>query len=51
MLDARLLTSLLGKTRRGAIDDDEDDVSSTEFDAICVEDLFSVLGFSITDDI
>lgn len=51
MQDVRLLTSLLGKTRRGATDDDDDDVvvSSMEFDASCVDDLLNAAGLRITD--
>jgi hypothetical protein len=42
-----LLTSLLGKIRAGANDDDE--VSSTALDDICDEELLNTDGFNIAD--
>ncbi len=47
MLYTLLLTSLLGKIRAGANDDDE--VSSTALDDICDEELLNTDGFNIAD--
>ena len=54
MLQIRFLTSLLGKTRGGRIDDDEvvvGEVSSTLFAVNCVEDWLNTVEFSIADDV